>query len=77
MPKSVLIDLRGQVFGRLTVTGRAANTSDGKARWYCKCECGRYGEFPVRGEDLRRGNTKSCGCYKRDQLITANRKRRK
>ncbi len=56
----------GQRFGRWTVLGRAANTRDGDPRWwwYCRCACGT--ERAVRGTNLRRGVTRSCGCLDRE-----------
>lgn len=58
MPK--LIDLTGQKFGRLTVLERTGNSTDGKARWICECECGNV--LVVQGNHLREGVTRSCGC---------------
>lgn len=55
-----LIDLTGQTFGRLTVTGRAKSRPGGEARWHCACGCG--GSATANGSDLRRGHTTSCGC---------------
>lgn len=54
-------DLTGKVFGRLTVIAFA-----GKQRWYVRCECGVTGT--KNGMDLRSGDSKSCGCLKREQL---------
>ena len=56
----------GQRFGRWTVLGRAANTRDGDPRWwwYCRCACGTA--RAVRGTNLRRGVTRSCGCLDRE-----------
>jgi 5-methylcytosine-specific restriction endonuclease McrA len=34
----------------------------GKAMWTCRCHCGK--EFVTRANNLRNGNTKSCGCSK-------------
>lgn len=59
-----VVDLTGQVFGRLTVLSRGENSSSGKARWICRCECGE--ETTVRSTDLRSGDTKSCGCLSRE-----------
>ena len=57
-----LQDLTGLKFGRLTVIERAP--SKGKdTRWRCKCDCGN--EVVVRGNDLKRGATQSCGCLHR------------
>ena len=58
------INLIGQKFGRLTVIGPAEDAVQAngrtRVRWLCQCECGTI--LPVRGEGLRSGNTKSCGC---------------
>src|SRR5690242_9916571 len=48
------IDMTGDVYGRLTVLERVAG------KWRCLCECGN--ETTVGRTELRRGNTKSCGC---------------
>jgi hypothetical protein len=58
------VDLTGQVFSRLTVVSRAENISDGRVRWVCRCSCGA--ETTVRGGDLIRGATRSCGCRRRE-----------
>ena len=54
-----MIDLTGQVFGKLTVIRR-----DGiiypQAAWLCQCQCGNTNT--VRGSSLRTGETTSCGC---------------
>lgn len=58
------IDLIGQKYGMLTVLRRGADVEVGKGKkkttWVCKCECGS--ECTVRGNNLRNGNSKSCGC---------------
>lgn len=33
--------------------------------WDCKCLCGNL--FTAKGEDLRNGRTKSCGCYQKER----------
>lgn len=54
-------DMTGQRFGKLTVIRRyEENTSDRKARWVCKCDCGN--ESIHIGKDLRSNKVKSCGC---------------
>lgn len=61
-----VIDIRGQKYGRLTVlelTDRRANTGN-RRFWKCLCKCGS--EVVVTTDSLKSGNTKSCGCYKRD-----------
>lgn len=49
----------GTKFGLLTVLGRASIHPDRKAYWLCKCECGK--EVEVSSQNLRSGQTKSCG----------------
>lgn len=62
---STRIDLTGQRFGRLTVI--EAGHRDPKERrlyWRCLCDCGN--EHVTRGAQLRRGETRSCGCLRVD-----------
>ena len=53
------IDITGQQFGELTVLGYA-ETIKSCAYWKCQCSCGNI--VKVRGDHLRHGQTKSCGC---------------
>ena len=54
------IDLTGQRFYRYLVIAPAEPWKPGNATlWLCRCDCGR--EVPVRGSNLRSGNSKSCG----------------
>ena len=48
---------------RLTVIKRTANRGK-HVFWLCKCECGT--ELEIRGDQIRSGVAKSCGCYQRD-----------
>lgn len=57
-----LIDLSGQVFGRLTVISRAENDKTGKTKWICMCTCGNIKH--VLSNSLRTGRSRSCGCMK-------------
>lgn len=50
----------GNRYGKLVVLSRGENDNNGKARWYCQCDCGNT--ILARGTDLRRGKTKTCGC---------------
>ena len=50
----------GQKFGRITLVELREKTS-GSYTWLCKCECGN--EKLIRIGSLRKGYTKSCGCY--------------
>lgn len=60
MPK--LIDLSGQVFGKLQVIKRIE--AKGQARWLCQCDCGN--ETIVTGYNLRTGLSTSCGCKRKE-----------
>lgn len=54
-----LINLTGQRFGSLMVTGRSARkTKWGGTYWICLCDCGN--EVVVRSDNLRRGRTTQC-----------------
>ena len=64
------IDMTGWVMkehgvpnSRLTVIRRVANR-DKHVFWLCKCECGN--ELEIRGDQIRGGIAKSCGCYQKD-----------
>ena len=65
----MLIDMTGQRFGRLIVKIRADNVGVGKkskSAWLCHCDCGN--ELTVYANNLRRGNTQSCGCLHVDHI---------
>lgn len=65
---SRLIDLRGKRFGRLMVVERVENRSGcANARRLCICDCGK--ETKVLGTTLRRGESQSCGCLRREQHV--------
>ena len=58
-------DLTGRRFERLTVLGDVGNrTKNGKVLWHCLCDCGKI-TF-VRGDHLKNGKVKSCGCLNDD-----------
>lgn len=60
-----LIDLTGQVFGRLTVLERGkAPDGETAAWWLCRCACGV--ERATAGARLRLGQSQSCGCLHRE-----------
>lgn len=61
-------DMTGKRFGRLTVLHRAQNRS-GMTAWHCRCDCGT--ELDVIAHNLVIGNTRSCGCLKRDRVSDA------
>lgn len=56
-----MIDISGQKFNMLTVI-KYHHSSENRKRnyWLCKCDCGNL--KIVSKDDLKSGNTKSCGC---------------
>lgn len=56
----------GQRFGRLTALCIGGQDKRGKSKWLCECDCGN--QVLVIADNLRRGNTQSCGCRKLDML---------
>lgn len=66
MARSIITIHEGSVFGKLTtVSGNAARID-------CVCECGN--KTTVNRSHLKSGNTKSCGCVKRNVLGDSRRK---
>jgi len=58
------VDITNQRFGRLEAICRAGSDAKQKSLWICRCDCG--GEIVARANNLRSGNTTSCGCYGRE-----------
>ena len=69
MPK--IVDLRGQIFGRLTVLKRHESARPGYLSpfWECECICGKFSIVHIA--NLREsGATKSCGCANKEKVTT-------
>lgn len=63
----VVLHLAGRTFHRLTVIERAPNKSyTQNSVWRCRCECGTVCD--VVGIKLTAGLTKSCGCWRREEI---------
>lgn len=69
------INLIGQTFGRLLVTGEHGRDKFQKKLWICMCKDGNivYANTNV----LRKGAIKSCGCLSRDHILKINQERRR
>lgn len=63
---SCKIDLTGQRFGRLVVLEEAPKNKREGPSWVCRCDCGNI--CVAHRKELRRGDTKSCGCWKKETL---------
>ena len=61
-------DLTGRTFGRLTVLSQAPKNKHGKICWNCQCSCQNKTLLVVPGDRLKRGETASCGCLKKELL---------
>jgi len=53
------VDLTGKHYGGLTVLSRNGKDRYSRLMWLCQCECGN--RVTVRSNNLRTGNSKSCG----------------
>lgn len=62
----------GNRYVRLVILRRATRNKRTSAVWECRCDCGE--RLFVPGDQLRSGNTKSCGCLKIDSIRTRNTK---
>ncbi len=69
-------NLIGQKFGRLEVLSKADPyiypNGKKRTRWLCRCDCGNI--IKAEHTNLKSGNTKSCGCFHRDQIIASSTK---
>lgn len=72
MSISYKFDLTGQRFSRLFVLYHKP-TPGNKTFWVCRCDCGKY--VLVGYGELKSGNTKSCGCLRKE--VSAERLRKK
>jgi len=64
-----MINLTGERFGKLTVKERTdppLNIKEKRVYWTCICDCGNIATVPTKY--LRDGQSRSCGCLKRDQF---------
>ena len=57
-------------YGRLVVVATAGRNKENRLQYLCQCDCGN--QTVVIGKHLHSGNTKSCGCFKKDAGIKAN-----
>lgn len=59
-------DLIGQKFGRLTIIKKSECTKNRVALYECLCDCGNVKN--IRLGDLKTGDTKSCGCLRKEKI---------
>lgn len=73
MPRLAL-DLVGRRFERLTVVSFFTKSKSGSAQYNCQCDCGKT--TIKLGHNLVTGNTKSCGCLRKESVKTKFRGKR-
>jgi hypothetical protein len=64
-------DLTGERFSRLLVVGKDNTPTKSKrkrVKWSCLCDCGNT--TSVSSDNLKSGNTMSCGCHKNTVSVT-------
>lgn len=62
----VVSKMNGKRFGRWLVIERAEREGTSNDYWLCRCDCGT--EKVVSGYNMRRGQSKSCGCMRDERL---------
>lgn len=68
-----MIDLTGQVFGRLTVIESTDQRDVSRSvKWLCRCSYGN--ETLVNTHSLRSGHTQSCGCLQKERAKETHKK---
>ena len=66
--KQTFIDLTNQRFGKLVVLELDKSTQFFRhKKWICQCDCGKTKS--IRGDALKGGLTKSCGCIAKEKSI--------
>lgn len=60
-------EIIGKTFGNLVVVAKDFENTTNKTKWLCVCSYGNT--VSVRDDSLKTGNTKSCGCVRKEKLI--------
>ena len=64
---SVKQNLLNQKFGKLLVISEAEYIKNTRVKWLCQCECDNFKIVTTR--ELKKGDTKSCGCLHKQSSI--------
>ena len=65
-------DITGQKIHRLTFLEFVGRNENRNARWKVRCECGTV--FEVTASSVKSGQTKSCGCIRRERCLSGFKK---
>ena len=76
LPSPYIKDMRGQKYNKLTIL-EFSHLKNFKSYWLCQCDCGNY--KIILGVNIKGGQAKSCGCFRkpreiRDQIINGKKK---
>lgn len=61
------VEMIGKRFGRLLVIEESPIRKNKAVYWICKCDCGNITE-PIKGTQLRNGDSNSCGCLWKETM---------
>lgn len=65
------LNLGARRFGRLIVLSKAYSTAKvARKKWTCVCDCGKT--VVVAQPELVKGDTRSCGCIRKEMLVKRN-----
>lgn len=62
-----IVDLKGKIFGRLTVVAYSGINNKKWHVWRCICNCGK--EITIPSKHLNGGKVISCGCRRKETLV--------
>lgn len=65
-------DLTNQKFGKLTALYPLDEKMNTLTKWHCVCDCNEHNEINVSCFSLTSGNTKSCGCLRKESTSKFN-----
>lgn len=65
-------NLSGSRFGRLLVLDEQSTRAKDNSDWVWSCVCNCGGNVRVRAKSLKKGTTRSCGCFQRESASKVN-----
>lgn len=71
MPNNWVKNRTGLRYGRLTAIKLEGKNTKGRYTWFCECDCGNTKS--ISSDNLASGKSKSCGCLKKDHLVSSGR----
>lgn len=68
----IVKNFTGHRFGRLTAMSESGRHKNGRVLWECLCDCGNT--VNIASNNLHGGNSKSCGCLKKESSTERGKK---